>query len=100
MPKLKSDESTLVLTNRQKLFWPQEGYTKGHLLDYYQDIAPVILPYLKDRPQSLHRHVDGWRGKDFFQRISRDQPPWVQKANVPMNGRKGERTWNLTQDWP
>ncbi len=100
MPKLKSDASTLVLTNRQKIFWPEEGYTKGDLLDYYRDIAPVILPYLKDRPQSLHRHVDGYHGKDFFQRVSRDQPPWVQTAQVTMNGRKGERTWNLCQDWP
>ena len=58
----------------------------------------MILPYLKDRPQSLHRHVDGWQGKEFWQRISRTQPPWVRTARV--NNRKGERTWNLTQDWP
>jgi len=43
-----------VLTNRQKVFWLEDGYTKGDLLDYYRDIAPVMLPYLKDRPQSMH----------------------------------------------
>src|SRR5271166_3409872 len=96
---LKSEVPTLVLTNRQKIFWPEEGYTKGDLLDYYRDIAPVILPYLKDRPQSLHRHVDGYQGKEFFQRISRDQPAWVQTAKVE-NGRKGGRGWPLCQDWP
>jgi bifunctional non-homologous end joining protein LigD len=69
MPNLKSDATRLVLTNLQKVFWPETGYTKGNLLDYYRDIAPVILPYLKDRPQSLHRHVDGHTGKGFFQRI-------------------------------
>ena len=47
---LKPDDLTLVLTNRQKIFWPEHGYTKGDLLDYYRDIAPVMLPYLKDRP--------------------------------------------------
>jgi len=98
MPTLKSDATTLVLTNRHKVFWPDEGYTKGDLLDYYREIASVILPYLKDRPQSLHRHVDGWQGKEFWQRISRTQPPWVRTARV--NNRRGERTWNLTQDWP
>jgi len=52
MLNLKSTDC-LVLTNRHKVFWPEEGYTKGDLLDYYREIAPVILPYLKDRPQSL-----------------------------------------------
>jgi bifunctional non-homologous end joining protein LigD len=47
------------------------------------EIAPVILPYLKDRPQVLHRHVDGHEGKEFFQRISRGQPSWVQTAKMP-----------------
>ena len=84
----KSDEPTLVLTNRHKVFWPDEGYTKGDLLDYYRDIAPVILPHLQGRPQSLHRHVDGWQGKEFWQRISRTQPPWVRTARV--NNRRGE----------
>jgi len=47
---LKTDNLTLVLTNRQKIFWPEHGYTKGDLLDYYRDIAPVIVQYLKGRP--------------------------------------------------
>jgi bifunctional non-homologous end joining protein LigD len=97
MLNLKPDDC-LVLTNRQKIFWPEEGYTKGHLLDYYLEIAPVILPYLMDRPQSPHRHVDGWQGKEFWQRISRTQLPWLRTARV--DHRKGQRTWNLTQDWP
>jgi len=46
----------------------------------------MALPYLKDRPQSLHRHVDGWQGKEFWQRISRTQPPWVRTARA--NNRK------------
>jgi DNA ligase D-like protein (predicted polymerase) len=95
MPTLKSDASTLVLTNRQKVFWPEHGYTKGDLLDYYRDIASVMLPYLKDRPQSMHRHVDGHQGKEFWQRISRDRPPWVQTAKVPTSRRTYERDFVL-----
>jgi len=60
---LKTDDLTLVLTNRQKIFWPEHGYTKGDL-DYYRDIAPFMLPYLKDRRQVLHRHVNGHRDKE------------------------------------
>ena len=94
---LKSDEPKLVLTNLKKVFWPDEGYTKRDLLDYYREIAPVILPYLKDRPQVLHRHVDGHEGKEFFQRISRGQPSWVQTARI--TGRRGERPFVLCQNW-
>src|SRR5271170_2394001 len=99
MPTLKSDATTLVLTNRQKVFWPEHGHTKGDLLDYYREIAPVILPYLKDRPQVLHRHVDGHKGKEFFQRVSRGQPSWIKTASIPLSGRR-ERTFILCQDWP
>jgi len=97
---LKTDDLTLVLTNRQKIFWSQEGYTKGDLLDYYREIAPVMVPYLKDRPQVLHRHVDGHQGKEFFQRISRNRPSWVQTAKVPTSKKTYERDFILCQNWP
>jgi len=42
-----------------------------------------MVPYLKDRPQVLHRHVDGHQGEEFFQRISRDQPPWAEEQRPP-----------------
>ena len=57
--------------------WPKEGITKGDLIGYYRDIAPIMLPYLADRPQVLHRHVDGHEGKEFFQRVSRKCPKWL-----------------------
>src|SRR5271163_2512078 len=98
MPTLKSDATTLVLTNRQKVFWPEHGYTKGDLLDYYRDIAPMMLPYLRDRPQSMHRHVDGHEGTEFWQRISRDRPPWVQTAKVPTSKKTYERGFSLCQE--
>ena len=52
----------LKFTNLKKLYWKKEGITKGDMLNYYSEIAPYILPYMKDRPQSLHRHPDGING--------------------------------------
>src|SRR5260370_41400338 len=68
-------DDKLHLTNLTKVFWPEQGYTKRDLLDYYRAIAPVILPHLIDRPQVLHRHVDGHAGKEFFQKVSSKCPP-------------------------
>jgi bifunctional non-homologous end joining protein LigD len=72
------------LTNLGKVFWPEEGYTKGDLIDYYRDIAPVILPYLRDRPEALHRHPNGINHKSFFQKdVSRQPPPeWVETVTI------------------
>ena len=102
LKQLKSDDSRLVLTNLKKVFWTGENYTKGDLLDYYKEIAPVILPHLKDRPQIMHRHLDGQKpdGKDFFQRISRDQPSWLQTVSIQTSKRSYERRFVLCQDWP
>jgi bifunctional non-homologous end joining protein LigD len=71
-------------TNLDKVYWPKEGYTKGDLLNYYHDVAPFILPYLHDRPLSLHRHPNGIAGKSFFQKDVSGQPPpdWVQTASI------------------
>src|ERR1700724_435954 len=74
---------TLHLTNLTKVFWPEHGYTKRDLLDYYRPIAPVMLPYLQDRPQVPHRHVDGRAGKEFFQRVCRKCPAWSRWHESP-----------------
>jgi bifunctional non-homologous end joining protein LigD len=65
---------SLALTNLDKVFWPEEGLTKGDLIAYYRAIAPWLLPYLKDRPLTLVRHPDGIAGKSFFQK---DAPAWA-----------------------
>ena len=54
-------------TNLTKVFWPEDGYTKGDLIEYYRGIAPWLLPYLKDRPVVLTRYPDGIAGKSFYQ---------------------------------
>jgi bifunctional non-homologous end joining protein LigD len=57
-----------ALTNLDKVFWPDEGTTKGDLIDYYRTVAPWLLPYLRDRPLVLDRYPDGIAGKSFFQK--------------------------------
>src|SRR5208283_3587781 len=51
--------SGLVFANLNKIFWPKEKYTRGDVVEYHRKIAPVMLPYLKDRPESVNRHPDG-----------------------------------------
>ncbi len=62
-------------TNLGKVFWPEEGYTKGDLIEYYRAISPWMLPYLTERPLVLTRFPDGINGKSFFQK---DAPEYAQ----------------------
>ncbi len=63
-------------TNLEKVFWPDEGYTKGDLIEYYGAIAPWMLPYLAARPLVLTRFPDGIQGKSFFQK---DAPAYAKQ---------------------
>jgi bifunctional non-homologous end joining protein LigD len=66
-------------TNLGKVYWPEEGYTKSDMIEYYRAVAPVLLPYLKDRPVVLTRYPDGIHGKSFFQVNAPDfTPGWVR----------------------
>jgi bifunctional non-homologous end joining protein LigD len=98
MPATVSTDDIPRLTNLTKVFWPEEGYTKLDLLTYYQQIAPVILPHLRDRPQAMCRRPDGWQGKEFYQLTSKQQPAWLPTARIPVEqGRKTKR-FVLCQD--
>ena len=63
----------VVFSNLKKIFWPEDGYTKGDLIEYYRAISPWLLPYLADRPVVMTRFPDGIHGKSFFQK---DAPPF------------------------
>jgi bifunctional non-homologous end joining protein LigD len=83
------------LTNLNKVYWPDEGYTKGDLLEYYRTVAPLLLRYLRDRPQSLHRHPNGISGKSFFQKdVSRQPPPdWVKTIAIKSESQRKDVTY-------
>ncbi len=69
----------VALTNPDKVFWPQDGYTKRDLFEFYRDIAPWLLPYLRDRPLVLTRYPDGIDGKSFFQKNAPAHvPEWIR----------------------
>jgi bifunctional non-homologous end joining protein LigD len=69
----------LKLTNLDKIYWKKEGYTKRDLLNYYYEITPYMLPYMKNRPQSLNRHPNGIDGMSFFQKnVEGKVPDWVE----------------------
>jgi bifunctional non-homologous end joining protein LigD len=68
----------LKFTNLSKIYWPKEKVSKRDMLNYYYQVAPFILPYLKDRPQSLNRHPNGINGKSFYQKdVTGKAPEWI-----------------------
>ena len=69
----------IKFTNLSKIFWPAEKYTKRDMLNYYYQVAPWLLPYLKDRPQSLNRYPNGINGKSFYQKdVTGKAPDWIK----------------------
>ncbi|RYG46558.1 MAG: DNA ligase D, partial [Chitinophagaceae bacterium] len=69
----------LKFTNLSKIYWPKEKITKRDMLNYYYRVAPYILPYLKNRPQSMLRHPDGIEGEAFFYKdVTGKAPGWVE----------------------
>ena len=90
--ELRSGGRLLKLSNLDKPFWPEEGITKGDLLAYYRDVAPVLVPHLKDRPFTMKRYPDGWQGKSFFQKQAPSHiPDWIETAPFPASTREGEK---------
>ena len=72
-----------AFTNLDKLYWPDEGMTKGDLVRYYETIALFILPYLKNRPLSLRRNPNGIKDEGFYHKDAGDiAPPWMKTADI------------------
>ncbi|MBA2408242.1 MAG: DNA ligase D [Gammaproteobacteria bacterium] len=82
-PAPSSTEKDVHLTNLDKVFWPDEGLTKGDLIAYYRAISKWLLPYLKDRPVVLVRHPEGIEGKSFFQKDAPAfAPDWIRIERI------------------
>ncbi len=81
--EVKLNGHTLQLTNLTKIYWPKEKITKGQMIDYYDRMAAVILPYLKNRPMSLKRNPNGIADKGFYQKDAGEHfPDWIKTSNV------------------
>jgi bifunctional non-homologous end joining protein LigD len=78
-----AEELPFELTNVKKVYWPDDGYTKGDMLEYYRAIAPWLLPYLRGRPVVMTRFPDGIAGKSFFQKDAPGfAPDWIRTERM------------------
>ena len=69
----------LRFTNLSKIFWPKEAYTKRDMINYYYQVAPYMLPYMTNRPQTLNRHPHGINGESFYQKdVKGKAPGWIE----------------------
>lgn len=78
------DNITLHLTNQNKVYFPQDGITKGDIVNYYKQVAEVMLPYLKDRPQSMNRFPNGINGQSFYHKDldTEKTPSWLRTEKI------------------
>ena len=94
-------ERTLKLSNLDKVYYPESGFTKGQVLDYYTRVAPAILPHLHDRPLTLKRYPEGVDGEFFYEKnCPKHRPPWVETAKVWSGGNNRDMFYCMAQDLP
>jgi bifunctional non-homologous end joining protein LigD len=80
---MKVGSHEITVSNREKIFFPNDGVTKGDVIDYYQKIADVILPHTRGRPISMERYPDGIGEEGFYQKeLPGYFPDWVDRARV------------------
>ena len=78
-----ADLRRVAFSNLDKVYWPDQGYTKGDLIEYYRSVSSWILPYLTDRPVVLTRYPDGVNGKSFFQKDAPGfVPEWIRTERM------------------
>ncbi len=87
------------ISNLEKVYWPEQGIIKYQLIDYYLQIADTILPYLKDRPQNLHRHPNGIDKKSFYQKDTTGIfPHWIETLPIYSSSAGKEIEYMLCQN--
>ena len=91
--EVQAEKPTRVkLSNLDKVFFPDEGITKGDLIEYYRAVAPVLVPHLRDRPFTMRRYPDGAFGKAFFQKDAPSHmPEWIPRFEVEVSTRESPR---------
>jgi bifunctional non-homologous end joining protein LigD len=80
---LEPKASRIEFTNLDKVFWPEDGYTKGDLIEYYGKVSPYLIPHLLDRPLVFERFPDGIHGPSFYQKDAPDYTPsWIRTQEI------------------
>ena len=78
----------LSLSNLDKLMYPEAGFAKGHVIDYYTRVAPALLPHLRDRPLTLKRYPNGVDGGHFYEKqCPSHRPDWVRSEPVELSSK-------------
>lgn len=85
---VKAGNKNVPVTNTDKVFWPEQGYTKGDVIKYYQAVAEFILPHLKDRPLSLKRNPNGIKDSGFYHKDAGEDAPSFVKVYPFQNEEK------------
>ena len=81
--KVRADGKDVQLTNLDKPFWPALGITKGDLIQYYADVAPLLLPHIRDRAMVMKRYPHGAAGEFFFmKRAPSPRPDWIRTCRI------------------
>ena len=81
------DGRTLSISNLDKVLYPNHGFTKGEVIDYYSRVAPILLPHLADRPLTVKRYPNGVDAPFFFEKNApRGAPSWVRTVRLPVPG--------------
>src|SRR6185312_3593741 len=81
--KVKAGGREVQLTNLDKPFWPDRGITKGDLIQYYADVAPLLLPHIRDRAMVMKRYPHGAGGEFFFmKRAPSPRPAWIETCRI------------------
>jgi bifunctional non-homologous end joining protein LigD len=97
--RAEAEARRIAWTNLDKIFWPEDGYTKGDLIEFYRAISPWILPYLKDRPLVLTRFPDGIHGKSFFQKDAPGfAPEWLRTEKIYSDQSNRELSYFVCDD--
>jgi len=89
----KTGIKKVAFTHQDKIFWPEEGYTKGDVIDYYNTVYPHIIKYMKGRPESLYRTPNGIKEQGFFHKdAGLAAPEWVK--SVPLYSESADKEIN------
>lgn len=96
---LEVDGKLVKFSNLDKIYWPGSGLRKYDLIDYYIKVSEYILPYLKDRPQNLHRHPDGIEKEGFYQKDNENLPEnWLKTTRIHSKSANRDIEYLLCQD--
>src|SRR5262249_23012137 len=91
-PELRKGNRVLKLSNLDKVFFPDDGITKGDLLAYYRAVAPVVIPHVRDRPFTMKPYPDGIAGGHFFQKDApQHMPEWIPTVEIEATTRDRAR---------